>query len=131
MVLLENDVFLTELTRMFNKSRTQGTGVVQLTMKKYDGRDKPVPKKRTKKSKKKKGKAAEPIKEIKKPNPHHHPVDQTTCLIRAKLHTKKLSTLVSSKDVNKFQLAYCNLLKGNMDGLKKIKKTKKGPKLAT
>jgi len=31
---------------------------------------------------------------------------------------------VSSKDVTKFQMAYCNLLKGNMDGLKKVKKVK-------
>jgi hypothetical protein len=31
---------------------------------------------------------------------------------------------VHPKDVNKFQQAYCNLLKGNVDGLKKLKKTK-------
>ena len=31
---------------------------------------------------------------------------------------------VHQKDVNKFQLAYCNLLKSNMDGLKRQKKTK-------
>jgi hypothetical protein len=31
---------------------------------------------------------------------------------------------VHPKDVNKFQQAYCNLLKGNLDGLKKLKKTK-------
>ena len=31
---------------------------------------------------------------------------------------------VHQRDVNKFQLAYCNLLKSNMDGLKRQKKTK-------
>ena len=31
---------------------------------------------------------------------------------------------VHAKDVNKFQLAYCNLLKSNMDGLKRQKKVK-------
>jgi len=31
---------------------------------------------------------------------------------------------VHAKEVNKFQLAYCNLLKSNMDGLKRQKKTK-------
>ena len=31
---------------------------------------------------------------------------------------------VHPKDVNKFQQAYCSLLKGNLDGLKKLKKTK-------
>lgn len=35
---------------------------------------------------------------------------------------------IHQKDVNKFQLAYCNLLKGNLDGLKKLKKTKNKPK---
>ena len=31
---------------------------------------------------------------------------------------------VHARDVNKFQLAYCNLLKSHMDGLKKHKKVK-------
>ena len=31
---------------------------------------------------------------------------------------------VHQRDVNKFQQAYCNLLKSNMDGLKRQKKTK-------
>jgi hypothetical protein len=31
---------------------------------------------------------------------------------------------VHSRDVNKFQLAYCGLLKSNMDGLKRQKKAK-------
>nr|CAD7198265.1 unnamed protein product [Timema douglasi] len=31
---------------------------------------------------------------------------------------------IHPKDVNKFHQAYCNLLKGNLDGLKKLKKTK-------
>ena len=31
---------------------------------------------------------------------------------------------VNARDVNKFQLAYCNLLKSHMDGLKKHKKVK-------
>ena len=32
---------------------------------------------------------------------------------------------VHARDVNKFQLAYCNLLKSHMDGLKKQKKKAK------
>ncbi|ELT93540.1 hypothetical protein CAPTEDRAFT_223855 [Capitella teleta] len=47
------------------------------------------------------------------------------CLIRAVLGSKKISTVIAQKDVNKFQLAYCNLLKGNMDGLKKKEKAAK------
>lgn len=41
------------------------------------------------------------------------------CLIRANLGNKKISTVINQKDVNKFQMAYANVLKGNMDGLKK------------
>lgn len=94
MVLLENDTFLTELTKMFQKSRN--TGTVTLTMKRYDGRTKPKPRK---------GGHVEPV--------------EYKCLVRASLGNKKLSTVVNQKDVNKFQMAYTNLLKGNMDGLKK------------
>nr|4UE5_B Chain B, SRP14 [Canis lupus familiaris] len=40
------------------------------------------------------------------------------CLLRATDGKKKISTVVSSKEVNKFQMAYSNLLRANMDGLK-------------
>lgn len=43
---------------------------------------------------------------------------------RAVLKNEKISTVVHARDVNKFQLAYCNLLKSNMDGLKRQKKQK-------
>lgn len=107
MVLLENDTFLTELTKMFQKARNSGT--VTLTMKRYDGRTKPKPRK---------GTIADPT--------------EYKCLVRASLGNKKLSTVISQKDVNKVQMAYCNLLKGNMDGLKKRdKKTGKSKVKAT
>ncbi|XP_052769965.1 signal recognition particle 14 kDa protein-like [Mya arenaria] len=107
MVYLENDTFLTELTKMFQKSRTSGS--VTLTMKRYDGRSKPKPRK---------GHLPEP--------------SEYKCLVRANLGNKKLSTVISQKDVNKFQMAYTNLLKGNMDGLKKRdKKTGKSKVKAT
>ncbi|CAH0747330.1 unnamed protein product [Bemisia tabaci] len=102
MVLLENDVFLTHLKEMFAKSRQKGT--VQLTMKRYDGRTKPRPK--------------NPDKELPEPSEH-------LCLIRAVHKSKKLSTVVHSKDVNKFQLAYCSLLKTSFDGLQKRSKKSK------
>lgn len=53
------------------------------------------------------------------PEPQEH-----MCLIRAKSRTKKISTVVHQKDINKFQLAYSSLLKSNLDGLKKLKKPK-------
>ncbi|PSN43885.1 Signal recognition particle 14 kDa protein [Blattella germanica] len=101
MVLLENEVFLSELTRMFQRSRNHGS--VTLTMKRYDGRTKPTPR------------------EGRKPLPEP---TEYMCLMRATLRNKKITTVVHPKDVNKFQQAYCNLLKGNLDGLKKLKKTK-------
>lgn len=53
------------------------------------------------------------------PEPQEH-----MCLIRAKSRTKKIATVVHQKDINKYQVAYSNLLKGNLDGLKKLKKPK-------
>ncbi|VDN54566.1 unnamed protein product [Dracunculus medinensis] len=41
------------------------------------------------------------------------------CLFRAKLGNKKISTVVHAKEVNKFHLAYAQVLKVNMDNLKK------------
>ncbi|XP_065167576.1 signal recognition particle 14 kDa protein [Atheta coriaria] len=101
MVLLENDAFLTELTKMFQKSRT--TGSVSMTFKRHDGHNKPTPR------------AGRP--------PLPEPTEYM-CLIRAKSRTKKIATVVHQRDINKFQVAYSSLLKGNLDGLKKLKKPK-------
>lgn len=51
-------------------------------------------------------------------------VSEHLCLIRAKLRSRKIATVIHQKDVNKFQVAYSSLLKGNLDGLKKLKKPK-------
>ncbi|XP_064421095.1 signal recognition particle 14 kDa protein isoform X2 [Latimeria chalumnae] len=93
MVLLENDQFLTELTRLFQKCRT--TGSVYITLKKYDGRTKPVPRKGLPEN--------------------FEPADK--CLLRATDGKKKISTV-----------AYSNLLRAHMDGLKKKDKKNKGKK---
>ncbi|TRY96265.1 hypothetical protein DNTS_013760 [Danionella cerebrum] len=92
MVLLENDAFLTELTRLFQKCRSNGS--ILITLKKYDGRTKPVPRKGYSES--------------------FEPVDNK-CLLRASGGKRKISTV-----------AYSNLLRAHMDGLKKKdKKSKK------
>ncbi|XP_011697130.1 PREDICTED: signal recognition particle 14 kDa protein [Wasmannia auropunctata] len=101
MVLLENDAFLAELTKLFDKSRLSGS--VSLTIKRFNGHNKPVPRK-----------GRPPL-----PTPTEY-----LCLVRASLRNKKISTVIHSKDVNKFQQAYWNLLKTNVSGLKKLKKTK-------
>ncbi|CAH1116338.1 unnamed protein product [Phaedon cochleariae] len=69
----------------------------------YDGRTRPTPRP---------GKP--PL-----PEPQEH-----MCLVRAKFRSSKIATVIHQKDVNKFQVAYSSLLKGNIDGLKKLKKPK-------
>ncbi|KAL7861822.1 hypothetical protein SRHO_G00132630 [Serrasalmus rhombeus] len=105
MVLLENDAFLTELTRLFQKCRTSGSVVI--TLKKYDGRTKPAPR---------------------KGHPETFEPADNKCLIRASEGKKKISTVVSTKEVIKFQMAYSNLLRAHMDGLKKKDKKSKSKK---
>ncbi|XP_073921754.1 signal recognition particle 14 kDa protein [Castor canadensis] len=108
MVLLESEQFLTELTRLFQKCRLSGS--VYITLKKYDGRTKPIPRKGS-------VEGLEPA--------------ENKCLLRATDGKKKISTVVSSKEVNKFQMAYSNLLRANMDGLKKRDKKNKNKKIKT
>jgi signal recognition particle subunit SRP14 len=104
MVLLENEQFLTELTKFYQRAKTAGT--VSVNMKRYDGRTKPVPKKDRNN--------IVPLSN----EPHEY-----KCLFRANMGSKKLSTVVSAKDVNKFQVAYSNLIRGNIE-LKKKEKVK-------
>ncbi|NWW93985.1 SRP14 protein, partial [Rhynochetos jubatus] len=96
--------FLTELTRLFQKCRTSGS--VFITLKKYDGRTKPVPRKGHVES--------------------FEPADNK-CLLRATDGKKKISTVVSD-NLGLERLAYSNLLRANMDGLKKKDKKSKNKK---
>ncbi|KAK2560419.1 Signal recognition particle 14 kDa protein [Acropora cervicornis] len=88
MVLLDNDGFLTHLTCLLQNRKSSGT--VNITMKRYYGQTKPKPKPRGAK-KAKKLTAVEQEGESK-------------CLFRATDGKKKLSTVVNSKDVNRFQM---------------------------
>ncbi|XP_023222308.1 signal recognition particle 14 kDa protein-like [Centruroides sculpturatus] len=97
-MLLENESFLSELTKLFQSGRTSGS--VCITMKRYDGRTKPRPR----------------ASKLTQPLP---PPSEFKCLFRATLGNKKISTVVNARDINKFQMAYSNVLKGNMDNLKK------------
>ena len=125
-MLLDGDHFISKLTLMFDKSRTNGH--VQITMKRYDGRSKPIPKSNSKKSTK--GKEVRE-KESKSSNDQKSKSNSTSnesgeymCLIRAVCRKEKISCVVHARDVNRFQITYCNLLKSNMDGLKRQKKQK-------
>ena len=95
MVLLDNDGFLHALTKMFQSNRSSGS--VNITLKKHDGRTT-------------RHKPQQPIENL--------------CLIRASDNRTKLSTVISSKEVTKFQMSYATLLRGNMDSLKKHDKSK-------
>lgn len=90
---------------MFQKCRNSGSVVI--TLKKYDGRTKPIPKK---------GQAVS-----------FEPADNK-CIVRASDGKKKISTVVNTKEVIKFQMAYSNLLRAHMDGLKKKDKKSKSKK---
>jgi len=104
-MLLENDVFLNELTLLFDSCREKGS--INICMKKYDGHTKPKP---SSTNTRPKG-APEPIIQ--------------SCLIRAQTSHKKISTVVLSKDVNKFHLQFGTVLKASMDGLKKAPRPSK------
>eukprot|EP01114_Cavostelium_apophysatum_P015865 TRINITY_DN4409_c0_g1_i1.p1 TRINITY_DN4409_c0_g1~~TRINITY_DN4409_c0_g1_i1.p1 ORF type:complete len:113 (-),score=32.29 TRINITY_DN4409_c0_g1_i1:27-365(-) len=109
MVLLENDPFLTELTKLFAKTKTKGT--VFLSMKKYEGKEKSSKEEKDKKPSKSSSETVEPA-----------------CLIRATNGKMKISTLVHPKDVVSFQIAYANILKSQMDALKRKEKKKSASK---
>uniref|UniRef100_A0A0N5AID6 Signal recognition particle 14 kDa protein n=1 Tax=Syphacia muris TaxID=451379 RepID=A0A0N5AID6_9BILA len=94
MTLLENEQFLVELTKFFQKCRLGD-----------DGRTKPLPKNK----------------------PVHPPSKiEDLCLLRARLGSKHISTVIHSKEVNKFHLAYAAVLKANMVRLKKRERKNAG-----
>nr|CAH0105548.1 unnamed protein product [Daphnia galeata] len=100
MVVLENDAFLTALTLMYQKARIQGS--VRVTLKRYDGRTKPVPR----------------VEPVNKEEPEY------SCIFRATLRSKKISTIVTANSLSEFQSAFSSTIRSNMDGLKKQKKSK-------
>ena len=124
-MLLDGDHFISKLTLMFDKSRTNGH--VQITMKRYDGRSKPISKSNSKKDCKGKvfGKGSKSSNDLKsKSDSTSNESGEYMCLIRAVCRKEKISCVVHARDVNRFQITYCNLLKSNMDGLKRQKKQK-------
>ncbi|KAL3315291.1 Dimethyladenosine transferase 1, mitochondrial [Cichlidogyrus casuarinus] len=93
---LDNDAFLVQLGKMFTKTRTSGS--VFINMKRYDGRTKPIPRNL----------------------PKNTTVSKNySCLIRASNSKTKISTVVSSENMDTFSSSYSNVLKINIDGLKK------------
>ncbi|XP_022662821.1 signal recognition particle 14 kDa protein-like [Varroa jacobsoni] len=118
-MLLETESFLTELTRMFQKSREAGSLVI--TMKRWDGHDKPTPRNIDKKPPKTK----KVKKKLEKLRSLPTPPKEYRCLLRAALGSRKISTVVSPQEAIKFQASYSTLLRGNIDGLRKKDNKKK------
>ncbi|GLJ25398.1 hypothetical protein SUGI_0486200 [Cryptomeria japonica] len=98
MVLLETDPFLTELTKMYE--RTRDTGSVWVTLKRSSLQSK-------KKRKLQDGVGGE------------QQTSDYRCLVRATDGKKTISTTLSAKDHQRFQAAYATVLKAHMDALKK------------
>jgi len=104
---------------MYDAARVKGH--VDICMKRYDGRTKPTPKPRI--NMKQKGKKVPLAKLPPASEPEPQP-EEYLCLIRATLKKTKISTVVDAEGLNNFQILYGNLLKSNIDGLKKAKKIK-------
>ncbi|KAI8909417.1 hypothetical protein PhCBS80983_g00704 [Powellomyces hirtus] len=107
MPLLSNDAFLSQLTKLYEKSKEKGT--VYVTMKRY----------------------AYNVR--KDPATLANPDTEYPCLVRATSASTKISTLVNPQDTDRFHDAYTNIIKLHMDSLKKkerIKKVKKAKNAA-
>lgn len=89
---------------------------VWVTLKRYDGRKTRNPRKPNDKPKRPNSKT--PICQDGDLTPNEY-----KCLIRAKSGNKRISIVIGHKDMNKFQLSYSNLIKGNICGLRKVIKT--------
>ncbi|RUS33248.1 signal recognition particle 14-like protein [Jimgerdemannia flammicorona] len=106
MTLLDNDAFLTQLTRCFEKSKANGT--VYITMKRQ-------PEKPPKKDAKKDANKDVPMADAKDDDDdREHP-----CLVRAVYKKTKISALVHASNTDRFQFNYGNIVKVHMDSLKK------------
>jgi len=85
---------------MYQEAKLAGS--VFITLKRYDGRKKPIPRG-----------------EVTVPEP-----DEYSCLYRATLRSKKISTVVLGSGLTVFQTSFSNVMKSNMEALKNTKKTK-------
>ncbi|MCP9260808.1 hypothetical protein DINM_003960 [Dirofilaria immitis] len=109
MTLLDNDHFLVELAKLFQKCRTSSQNTITLTLKHCEFL-------KTKEIEEHLG----PDKALSKNEAQQSLKGEDLCLFRVKFGDKKISTVVHAKEVNKFQLAYAGILKANMDNLKNV-----------
>lgn len=110
MVRLDETAFLAKLGDLYERTRNKGT--VYLSMKRFQGRLAAV----RRRNKQRQAEAAEG--------------QEPQCIVRASTNDKKtkISTLITAANTVQFQLALGNILRLNMDGLKRPKKKDKGDK---
>merc|ERR1712226_1012433 len=106
-MLVTPEEFTEKLKILFYENRASGP--VTVTMKRYDGIDKPDGK--TKQA------LLSKMSEAQK--------SQRKVLIRAKTNKKKLATIIEKEKLGEFQTEYSKMLRSSMDGLKKRVKKKK------
>ncbi|KAJ1638576.1 signal recognition particle, SRP9/SRP14 subunit [Pavlovales sp. CCMP2436] len=111
-MLLEQDGFLNQIMKAFDRSRTSGS--VYITMKRFTG---PL-------SRKSRAALAAAEKESGE-------VPESKVLVRFVAGKAKFSTLVPAKDHLRFATSLMNISKVKMDALKKLKKREKPPKAKT
>lgn len=103
MVLLDNDQFLTEMTKLYQRNRTKGS--VWTTMKSSLCLNRP--------------KRNAPILSKEEEN------EKRCCLVRCSDGKRKISTRVFSQKAEKFAREFTLVQKASMDGLKETEKKKK------
>ena len=125
MVLLENDQFLSEMTKMYERNREKGS--VWTTMKSSLCLNRPQRRKRATE------KDEEEEEEDKKGDDDEGNDDNPArcCLVRCTDGKRKISTRVYATKAEKFAAAFTLVQKASMDGLKEKEKKKKTKKKKT
>ncbi|KAI0989242.1 hypothetical protein GJ496_005629 [Pomphorhynchus laevis] len=121
----DRDEFLSLLENLFNDQKRTKMGSLHITLKRYDGRNNPKPKKSgNSRVSQSKGKPAIRSRNYQaSSSPSRTSSDHTNteyfCLFRAKLANKKVSTAISSKELTRFQTELANCMKRQMNTLKR------------
>jgi len=126
MVLLENDQFLSEMTKMYERNREKGS--VWTTMKSSLCLNRPQ---RRKRATEKDDDEEEEEEDKKGDDDEGNDNRARCCLVRCTDGKRKISTRVYATKAEKFAAAFTLVQKASMDGLKEKEKKKKTKKKKT
>jgi len=126
MVLLENDQFLSEMTKMYERNREKGS--VWTTMKSSLCLNRPQ---RRKRATEKDEEEEEEEEDKKGDDDEGNDNPARCCLVRCTDGKRKISTRVYANKAEKFAAAFTLVQKASMDGLKEKEKKKKTKKKKT